>query len=38
MKSASFHALSELELGADEVRILAVAHQKRRPRYWTGRR
>jgi toxin ParE1/3/4 len=25
-------------LGDGQVRILAVAHQLRRPRYWTGRR
>jgi plasmid stabilization system protein ParE len=32
------YSLIYRHLGADEVRILAVAHQKRRPRYWTGRR
>ncbi|HEV3073996.1 MAG TPA: type II toxin-antitoxin system RelE/ParE family toxin [Thermoanaerobaculia bacterium] len=25
------------DLGAGQIRILAVAHQKRRPRYWTRR-
>ncbi|HXO27784.1 MAG TPA: type II toxin-antitoxin system RelE/ParE family toxin [Thermoanaerobaculia bacterium] len=24
-------------LGAGQIRVLAVAHQKRRPRYWTKR-
>ncbi|MFZ5508437.1 MAG: type II toxin-antitoxin system RelE/ParE family toxin [Pseudomonadota bacterium] len=26
------------QLFADELRVIAVAHQRRRPGYWTGRR
>jgi hypothetical protein len=25
-------------VGGDNLRVLAVAHQSRRPRYWRGRR
>jgi toxin ParE1/3/4 len=32
------YSLIYRHLGAGEIRILAVTHQKRRPRYWTGRR
>jgi plasmid stabilization system protein ParE len=32
------YSLIYRDLGAEEIRILAVAHQKRRPRYWSGRR
>lgn len=49
MRQLSFNRLAESELaevagfydkespGLDRVRILAVAHQKRHPRYWVGR-
>jgi toxin ParE1/3/4 len=31
------YSLIYRHLGAGQLRIVAVAHQKRRPRYWTGR-
>jgi toxin ParE1/3/4 len=31
------YSLIYRHLGEGQTRILAVAHQKRRPRYWTGR-
>jgi toxin ParE1/3/4 len=31
------YSLIYRHLGGGQTRILAVAHQKRRPRYWTGR-